>query len=105
MTSRFIHVTYDKECGQKQHELREQFIAIEQKIVDKSATRAQFDDLYTWCEVHFKGSRGQLRGSHALWRAFDFYSAEDIEETLARLEITYMWYGKAIRDEQIAKVP
>jgi len=97
MTSRFDYVKYDEESIKKQAQLKIAAQKVETAIEVVEAARQElwdlanelFPELPPWVD-------------HAL-NKLNEATGPDVDEALYDLEVCYMGFGKAIRDEQIER--
>lgn len=106
--SRFTQVNYDKECGERQKLLRNEFYKLEAYVMEnfgKTENIEAFEKVVEYIKDNFPGfPRGKENGFEVLWKAHDeFKKMSSLEQTLDYLDVAYMWFGKPIREEQIAK--
>ncbi|TXH10666.1 MAG: hypothetical protein E6R04_04855 [Spirochaetes bacterium] len=95
--SRFDYVKYDEEAIKKQARLKILHTKMEKALEEVEACRQEI-----WAEAHEVLPDDKVDAPRD--RALDFLNkatGPDIDEALSDLEHSYMWLGKAIRDDQI----
>ena len=112
--SRFAALNYDSVCGGKQKALRLVFLALELSIEQninrpadvKAISTEPWNKAFAYADEHFKTTRGYQRGKNAMELGYNIYmNSTDKELALDSLELSYMWLGKGIRDEQLSRLP
>lgn len=104
--SRFARVEFDKEAIAEQKELRQKFIRIETEIENATGGHSQllaqtYVDLQA--NIPAGANRHKAKALACLLNARENLKNERKEEALEDLEEAYMWSGKHIRAEQIAR--
>lgn len=102
-SSRFTLVVYDEVGGEQQWRLRQKFLTLESAVKEGSASHRDFQMVQDHYNKHFAGSRGEAHGTSALWHSHEELSKGNPEACLDALEISYMWFGKAIREKQLQR--
>lgn len=100
MQSRFSQVSYDASAGEKQWKLRREFLRLEAEVT--SAGDGDFNRVKDWVLANIENGRANARGHAALSMA-QRAAKTDLDECLCQMEAAYMWYGKGIRDEALAR--
>ncbi len=98
--SRFDYVRYDDIAAKKQATLKAHAQDVEKAIEDlerarhKMAVQIENLDQHEACSAF---------ATHRAMEHLNDATGPDIEQALADIEEAYMWCGKAIRDDQIAR--
>lgn len=99
---RFTQINYDKAAGLKQKALREEFLALEEAMMLDPMIKPNWERLDKWVDANIPSGRANGRAYGAIHLA---HTATSQDEALCALEEAYMWFGKAIRDEMIDRLP